>query len=184
MLWHTAFICHDYNRLVCRLHINLKKVKFELRMRKKKAFQYRYYILALENITFSCLGSSSRVSTNGIAANYVLFSFSMTTQDLYAMGLWSNHFYHLQECFKDIWCICKFKRRSFSCECFDHFDPIFRYTNTNTIIYGFVEANMAFQFFSACSRLWSLFIFKRNVCVYRNLRPEKDPTKEMQAVSH
>ena len=77
-----------------------QKVKFELRMRKKKTFQYRYYILALENITFSCLGSSSCVSTNWIAANYVLFIFSRITQDLYGMGLWSNHFYHLQECFK------------------------------------------------------------------------------------
>ena len=64
-----------------------KEVKFEPHMRKKKAFQYRYYILALENITFSCLGSSSRVSTNGIAANYVLFNLSRTTQDLYAIGL-------------------------------------------------------------------------------------------------
>ena len=54
-------------------------------MRKKKAFQYRCYILALENITFSYLGSSSRASTNGIAANYVLFIFSRTIQDLYAI---------------------------------------------------------------------------------------------------
>ena len=80
MLRHTAFIFHDNNGLICRLCINLKKVK-------KKAFQYRYYILALENITFSCLGSSSRVSTNGIAANYVLLKLPRTTQDLSAMGL-------------------------------------------------------------------------------------------------
>ena len=73
--------------IICRLCINLKKVKFELRIRKKKTFQYRYYILPLENITLSCLSSSSRVSNNGIAANYVLFKFSRTTQDLDAMGL-------------------------------------------------------------------------------------------------
>ena len=79
------FVCHDYNTLICRLYIHLKKVKFELRMCKKNACQYSYYILAVENITFSCLGPSSRVSTNGIVANYVLFNFSRTIQHLYAM---------------------------------------------------------------------------------------------------
>ena len=46
------------------------------------------------------------------------------------MRFGSNHFYHLQECFKDIWYICKFQRRSFSYEGFDHFVLIFRHTNT------------------------------------------------------
>ena len=55
--------------------MNLKKAKFELRMRKKTAFQYKYYILAVADITVSCFGSSSRVSTYGIAANYVLFKY-------------------------------------------------------------------------------------------------------------
>ena len=36
------------------------------------------------------------------------------------MRLGSNHFYHLQECFK-AWHIRKLQRRSFSCEGFDHF---------------------------------------------------------------
>ena len=112
------FNCHYYNRLICRLHINSKQAKFELHMRKKMAFQYKYYILAVENITFSCLSSSSRVSTNRIAANCVLFIFSRTTKVLYIMCLRSNHFYHLQECFEDIWCISIFQRRSFSCEPF------------------------------------------------------------------
>ena len=35
--------------------MNLKKAKFELRMRKKMAFQYKYYILAVENIIFCVL---------------------------------------------------------------------------------------------------------------------------------
>ena len=55
---------------MCRLCINLKKPKFEQRMRKKMAFQYKFYTLAVGNITFSCFGSSLRVSTNDIAANY------------------------------------------------------------------------------------------------------------------
>ena len=50
--------------------INLKKAKLELRMRKKMAFQYKYHILAVANITFMCFGSSSCVLTNGIAAIY------------------------------------------------------------------------------------------------------------------
>ena len=49
------------------MSVNLKKAKFELRMRKKMAFQYKYYILVVANITFSCFGSSARVSINGIA---------------------------------------------------------------------------------------------------------------------
>ena len=53
-----------------------------LNMRKKNDFQYRYYSLAV-----SYLGSSSCVSANGTAANYVLFIVSRITQDLYAMGL-------------------------------------------------------------------------------------------------
>ena len=69
-------------------------------MRKKKAFQYKYYISAVENIDFSYLGSSSCVFTNGIAVNYVLLNGSRTTQDIFVMGLWSYHFYHLQDCFK------------------------------------------------------------------------------------
>ena len=35
------------------------------------AFQYKYYILAVANITSSCFGSSSRASTNAIVTNYV-----------------------------------------------------------------------------------------------------------------
>ena len=75
---------------------------------KKIAFQYKYYILAVANITFSWFVSSSCVSTNDIAANYVLFNFSRTTEDFNVMRLGSNHFYHLQKCFKDIWYICNF----------------------------------------------------------------------------
>ena len=118
--------------MICRRYIKLKKAKFELRMRKKMAFQYKYYILDVENITFSCFESSSRVSANDIAAKYVSLNFSRTTLDLYAMNILSNHYYLLHECLKDIWYICKFQRRSFSCEGFDHFIPIFRHTNTNT----------------------------------------------------
>ena len=77
-----------------------KKAKFELL--KKMGFQYMYYILVVENITFSCFASSARVPTNGTAANYVLLKFSRNTEDLYVMRLGSNHFYHLQECFKDM----------------------------------------------------------------------------------
>ena len=55
------------------------QAKFELRIRKKMAFQYKYYILAVANITFSCVGSSSRVSTDGNAVNYLLFNFSRTS---------------------------------------------------------------------------------------------------------
>ena len=33
--------------MIIRLRMNLKKAKFELRMRKKMAFQYKYYILAV-----------------------------------------------------------------------------------------------------------------------------------------
>ena len=29
--------------IICHLYMNLNKIKFELRMRKWKAFQYRYY---------------------------------------------------------------------------------------------------------------------------------------------
>ena len=67
---------------------------------KKIAFQY--CILAVANITCSCFGSSSRVSTNCIAANYVLVNLSRTTLDFYARRLGSNHL-----CFKDIWYLMK-----------------------------------------------------------------------------
>ena len=61
---------------LCRLIINLKNATFQECMRKKMAFQYRYYIYAVENITFfSYLGSSFRESTNCIAANDVLLNF-------------------------------------------------------------------------------------------------------------
>ena len=56
-----------------------KKAKFELHMCKKMAFQYMYYILVVENITFSCFASWARVPTNGIAANFVLLNFSRNT---------------------------------------------------------------------------------------------------------
>ena len=56
-----------------------KKAKFELHMRKKMAFQYMYYFLVVENITFSCFASSARVPTNGTAGNYVLLKFSRNT---------------------------------------------------------------------------------------------------------
>ena len=64
-------------------------------MHKKMIFQYRYCIEAVENITFSCLGSSSRESTNGIAADYVLLDISMVTYNTYIMGLWRNQSFYL-----------------------------------------------------------------------------------------
>ena len=98
----------------------------------------------------SCIGKLDKFYT-GIVANYVLFNFSRITQDLYAMRLWSNRFYHLQKCFKDIWCICKFQQRSFSCECFDHFDPIFQHSNTSTTLYfynmGLLKPTWRFKYF-------------------------------------
>ena len=59
-------------------------------MHKKMIFQYKYYIEAVEKITSSYLGSSSRESTDGIAANYVLLNNSRTTYNTYTMGLWRN----------------------------------------------------------------------------------------------
>ena len=38
-------------------------------MRKEIAFQHRYQIIVVKITIFSCLGSSCRVSTNGIAAS-------------------------------------------------------------------------------------------------------------------
>ena len=61
------------------LMYEFKEAKLELRMRKKTAYQYKYYNLAVENITCSCNGSSLHVSTNDIAASYLLFKFSRTT---------------------------------------------------------------------------------------------------------
>ena len=59
------------------------------------SFRYRYYILAVENITLSYLGSSSRESSSAIAANYVLLNCSRTTYDTYIIDLWSNQTFYL-----------------------------------------------------------------------------------------
>ena len=56
-------------------------------MRKKMILQYRCCILAVEKKKhFSYLGSSSRESTNGIAANYVLLNVLGTIYNIYTMG--------------------------------------------------------------------------------------------------
>ena len=69
-------------------------VRFQQRMRKKWSLKIGT-VFKLLKITFSYLGSASRESTYGIAANLILMNISMTTYNTYTMGLWNNQSFYL-----------------------------------------------------------------------------------------
>ena len=116
------------------------------------------------------------------------------------MSLGRNNFYQLQECFKDIWCICKFQRRSFSC---DGLTVSFLYSAIQIPIHtsynmGLFEQIWHFksflhaQAFDLCSSskryvcITHIFLLEDEKCLLKKLylRSENDPAKEMHTITH